>query len=142
MNNITEFVSKVFLRYPPDIKGNDTEEDLMLDFIQALSTGKKYDYDNAFIDLMRSFRFKSLPTAKILLETLEQNEIKTEQQKYNRLEFPSLWAQKGGHWYEFGVEPEAGTSVTVRALSKQGFINITNQNPYLQKYEAQNVVCS
>ena len=140
--NLDDFVNKVFLRYPPDLKGNDTEEELITDYIKALTTGKQYDYDNAFFDLMRSFRFKCLPTAKILLETLEQNEIKTEQQKYNRLEFSSLWAQKGGHWYEFGVEPEVGISVTVRALSKQGFINITNQNPYLQKYEAQNAVCS
>lgn len=149
--NVNEFVNKVFLRYPPDIKGDDTEEDLMLDYIKALSTGKEYDFENAFIDLMRSFRFKSLPTAKILLETLEQNEIKPEKNTYKKLEFPSLWAQKEGHWYEFGIEPEIGVSVTTRVLSRKGFINITNQNPYLSKYEngytnnreeAQRAVCS
>lgn len=128
--NVNEFVNKVFLRYPPDLKGDDTEEDLMLDYIQALTTGKEYNYDNAFIDLMRSFRFKTLPTAKILLETLEQNEIKQKKQEKKDVEILSLWTQKNNRWYEFGVEPDVGISATTRALAKQGFINITNQNPY------------
>lgn len=130
---LTEFVNKIFNRFPPDLKGNDTIESITEDYISALDTGKDYNYDNAFIELMRSYSFKTLPTAKIILETLNRNEILNKGRKENT-KFQSLYAfsPKHNHWYEFGIEPDIGESATVRSLVKQGFTNITNQNPRFQ----------
>lgn len=139
--DLIEFVNKIFNRYAPDLKGNDTIESITEDYITALDTGKKYNYDNAFIDLMRSYSFKTLPTVKILLETLEQNKIHENCKSNNYVIFESIWAFHPihKHWYEFGVEPEIGISATIRALSKQGFTNITNQNPWTER---ENLKCS
>lgn len=132
--DLNEFVSKVFLRFPPDLRGDDTEESIMYDYINALESLKEYNYEQAFKELMISYSFKTLPTAKILHEILERNVIKREEQETGKFpEFKSLWAFKNGHWFEYGIEPQIGEHKTVQALIKQGFTNITNQNPYWSK---------
>lgn len=135
--NLTEFVTKLFLRYPPDIKGDDTIESYTIDFTQAISTGKTYNYDNAFIELMRSYSFKTTPPAKIILEILSRNEIKEDKPR-KKIEFPSIWGYHPGHkcWYEFGVELDVGEHKTTKWLISKGFISLTNQNPYIQRIGA------
>lgn len=124
--DIKEFVQKVFTRYQPEIKGNDTLESLMTDYIKALNTGKTYNYDNAFIELMRSYSYKTLPTAKILLEILSQNEIKSSS-KEKPLVFETIIAEKNGYKYEYGIETTY--TETKLALERQGFTNIRLKFP-------------
>ncbi len=125
--NIQEFVNKVFLRYPPAIRGNDTEEDVMVDYLKGLTTGKDYDYEEAFTDLMRSYPHKTLPTVKFLLEILQKNEVfESKKSQWQRLK--PLWAFKK-RWYEFSIPPGSNESEACKWLVSKGFGNITNQKP-------------
>ena len=124
---LKEFVNKIFTRFPPDIKNGDSLESQLNDYLLAVDNGKNCDYEKAFIDLMRSYSFKTTPPAKIVIEILNQNTIKEAVISKPR-EFKSMFADKNGYTYEFGIEPEIGEWETKRRLIKMGFINIRKKD--------------
>lgn len=138
---VDDFFSKLFKLYPLDSRNGSA---WMAEYRKVITD--ETALEETWDILIRTYSGVSAPKpAWFQSNSVSKKQIEQQEKLKNSpdyIEFPSLWAQKDGHWYEFGVEPEVGISVTVRALSKQGFINITNQNPYLQKYEAQNAVCS
>ena len=123
--NINEFVNKIFLRFPPDIKGNDTFESLLCDFLKALNTGKEYNYENAFIELMRNYGYKTTPSPKIVLGILSQNELKQPTVTTKSPQWDNVEADFGGITYEFALNCPFGEARTI--LEGKGFNNVRLQ---------------
>lgn len=120
--DLNEFVNKIITRFPPSLNGGDTLESFISEFTRALQIPGSYNYDDAFIELWRSYSFKTTPTPKIVIEILKRFEIKQENKKPNTIEFETIIAEKGGYPYEFGIETNYND--TVKWLVRNGFKNI------------------
>lgn len=130
--NVEEFATKIFNRFPPETRGNDTFETLLVDYISALDDGKEYNYDNAFIDLMRSYSFKTTPPAKIVIEILKKSEIKKPIEKQKPLEWENILADINGMTYEFALDCPFG--IARSNLEKRGFTNVRYPEPIERSY--------
>lgn len=125
--NLQEFANKILRRYPPD----EQDDEFTTDFLKALDIGGNYDYDNAFTELMRSFAFKTTPSAKLIIEILKRNVIK-EEKKPPAPVIGSIYADKDGYTYCYGVESEIGEWKTTQWLLKNGFTNLRPLESYLK----------
>lgn len=130
--NLEEFVNKIFNRFPPDIKGDDTYESLLFDYTRALDNGKEYEYDNAYIDLIRSYSFKTTPPPKIVIEILAKNEIKKPIEKKKAIEFENILADKFGISYEFALN--CPFSEAIKILEGKGFKNVRYPQPIVRSF--------
>lgn len=101
--NLTDFVQKIVTRFPPDLRNGDTLENCIDDYVSALSTGGVYDFEKAFVELMRCYTFKTIPTPKIILEVLKKYETKPKTTT-NPAETEILIVEKNGLPYEYGVQ--------------------------------------
>lgn len=129
---LNEFVNKIFLRFPPEIRGNDTLENRILDYTMALDTGKEYNYEKAYIDLLRNYSYKTTPPEKIVLEILQQNEIKTPMPKSKAIEWENILADIKGITYEFALNCSFGEARTI--LEGKGFTNVRYPEPITRSY--------
>lgn len=120
--NLDEFVSKIFLRFPPEIRGNDTLENLMFDYTAALDTGKEYDYQTSYIELLRNYSFRTTPPAKIVIEILNRNEIKKPVEKTKSPTWENIEADICGRTYEFALDCPFAEART--RLEAKGFKNV------------------
>ena len=120
--NLSEFVNKIMLRFPPTLNNGDTLESFISEFTNALQIGGQYDYDEAFLELWRNYSFKTTPTPKIVIEILKRFEIKPEKQPEKAIEFETIIAEKNGIPYEYGIETNYND--TVKWLTSKGFTNI------------------
>ena len=128
--DLNEFVNKIFLRFPPEIRGNDTFENHLFDYTAALDTGKDYDYQKSYVELMRSYSFKTTPPAKIVIEILNKNEIKKEVTKVKPIEWENIEADINGMTYEFALDCPFGEART--NLEKRGFTNVRLKQPVVR----------
>lgn len=120
--NLSEFVNKIMLRFPPVLNNGDTMESFISEFTNALQIPGYYNYDEAFLELWRRYSYKTTPTPKIVIEVLKQFEIKPEKTQTKYPEFETIIAEKNGIPYEYGIETTYND--TVKWLKKNGFINI------------------
>lgn len=130
--DLNEFVNKIFLRFPPEIRGEDTLENHMYDYTRALDTGKEYNYDNAYIELLRNYSFKTTPPAKIVLEILTKNEIKKTIENQKSITWENILADINGMTYEFALDCPFGIART--NLEKRGFTNVRYPEPVKRAY--------
>lgn len=118
--NLDEFICEVFVRFPPsNINEYHTMEDAYGEYRIALTTDDKYDYEKALSDLIASYEYKNAPSPHSLMGYL-RNRVIYQKRKYAT--FPSIWADKNGHSYEFGVEIDK--EKTTKELIAMGFSNI------------------
>lgn len=133
--NLEEFIRAVFLRYPP--KNTDEEYHTVGDCIQEYKTALSksfdtYDYKAALEDIISNYnpKYPDSPSVPILKEFLKGHILKRNA-KYKK--FQSIWADRNGYTYEFGIEinPEQ----TEKELKLMGFTNIrlTREQNTLQK---------
>ena len=120
--DLNEFVNKIITRFPPSINEGDNLESFISEFTRALQIGGNYNYDDAFIELWRSYSFKTTPTPKIVVEILKRYEIKSEKIESKSVEFETLIAEKNGIPYDYGIETTYND--TVKWLTSKGFTNI------------------
>ena len=100
---LSEFVNKIMLRFPPTLNNGDTLESYITDYINALNITGLYNFEDAFIELMRSYSFKTTPPVKIVIEILKRFEIKPIIK-----DEPEVWETllvcKGKEIYEWAVK--------------------------------------
>ena len=125
--NLIEFADKILKRYPPPAE----DEEYTKDFIEAIDIGGEYDYDKAFVELMRSYSFKTTPPASILIKILKNNMVIRRENDEKPPVIGSIFADKNGYTYCFGIETAVGESATTRSLVKQGFTNLRPLSSYL-----------
>ena len=118
--NVDEFINAIFVRFPPsNISEYHTIEDTYGEYRNALTTNDEYDYEKALADVIANYEYKNAPSPYYLLGHLRNRVIK-KTRRY--VKFSSLWADKKGLSYEFGVE--YSIEQTTRELKNMGFSNI------------------
>lgn len=120
--DLNEFTDKILKRFPPSINEGDNLESFISEFTRALQIGGNYNYDDAFIELWRSYSFKTTPTPKIVIEILKRYEIKPDITDRKEPIFETIIAEKNGLPYEYGIETNYND--TVQWLTRNGFTNI------------------
>ena len=93
---------------------------------------KVYNFENAFIDLMRSYSFKTTPPPKIVIEILKKSEIKKPIEKQKSLTWENILADINGMTYEFALDCPFGVART--NLEKRGFTNVRYPEPVKRAY--------
>jgi hypothetical protein len=124
--NFMEFLNRVFLFFPPKVSEGLTIEEIYETYEKTLNIGKKYNYDNAFSDLMRTRLSSKTPTCGEIANVLDRNEICEEKPLVEKcIEFRTIIAYKKGHGnLEFGIEPGMTEEQARRNLIARGFSNI------------------
>ena len=118
MNTVEEFVNKIMLRFPPTLNNGDTLEDYIIEYIKSINTNELFNYDDAFIDLWRSYSFKTTPPPKMVLEILKQHKIKIDIPPETEPE--TLIVRKGKYDYEYGVQL-SNYAKDIEYFQKNGF---------------------
>ena len=121
--NFKEFADKIVEKFPPDEKEIERDKNYLVDWVKAISLDGEFDYERAFYELMRSYSYKTLPSAQKVTDILKFFKIKQNYQKCPK--FTSIWADKGELTYEFGIEETE--EKTRKELIKMGFKNIRMQ---------------
>lgn len=123
--NLDEFINAVFVRFPPkNISEYHTIEDCFGEYRIALTNDEEYEYDKALTDLIANYDDKYGKTpSPIELKGYLKNRIIRKPRRYVR--FPSIWGDKCGQSYEFGIEYSKEQSV--RELIAMGFTNIRDE---------------
>lgn len=123
--DLKEFLRKIFLFFPPATNEYLTTEILFKEYEKALNTGCKYNYENAFSDLLRNHLKKSTPTCGVLKQILEDNLIEEFKPLINNgVTFKTIYGTINGEEYEFGIEPGLTEFQAQQNLVKRGFYNI------------------
>lgn len=128
--NFKEFSIKIQQKYPPNKRQLDIK-DFLPDWIRAIDLNGNYDYDGAFLELMRTYGYNKLPEAADVVKILR--EFRKEDENSAKQEFimpPSIWAYHESHksWYEF-VQPPDGWTAAVKGLEKKGFVKFSPKKP-------------
>lgn len=120
-----EFLRKIFLFYPPITNEHLTVEILFNEYDKALNIGAKYNYDNAFSDLLRNYVKRTCPTCGEIKQVLEKNLIEESKPLVNNgVTFKSIFGTINGEEFEFGIEPGLTEWQAQQNLVKRGFYNI------------------
>lgn len=121
--NFKEFADKIVEKFPPKDEDLEKDPNYLVDWVKAISLDGVFDYERAFYALMRCYEYKTLPNAKKVTEILRFYKLNYNYQKHPK--FTSIWAEKGGLTYEFGIEETEER--TRKELIKMGFKNIRLQ---------------
>jgi hypothetical protein len=136
--NFFDFLNRVFLYYPPETNEALTLETIYSDYSKALETGENYNFDEAFIQLLRTYKFRKTPTISDLLGVLNSNKIKSNEIKeisFNAWQ-GTIIATKSGIDYEFAIENGITFEEARQNLAKRGLTNIRKkpEPPSLVKF--------
>lgn len=114
--NLTEFLRKIFIAFPPSEKC-DVAATLQL-YKETLQTAVNYDYNKAFDEFVKLYKYRRLPSIGELTDAL-----KPFVQKDNTvIEFRNVIAYKGKNRYDFAYNPADQCYTNVkRNLISQGF---------------------
>lgn len=129
--NLEEFATKIFNRFPLDNRSEEARDSIMCDFIRAIDDGRVYDYENAFIDLLRSYSFKTTPPAKIVIECLRKFEIK-KKITTPAIVYETLIGCKNGVEYEFALNCPLYDGKKI--LFDKGFSDVKIKTPIERAY--------
>ena len=125
--NLYEFLNRIFLYYPPETNEALTLETIYSDYTKALETGATYNYDEAFLQLLRNYKYRKTPPIIDILSVLNANKINVPKPKVND---GSAWdgtivgTAKNGVDYEFAIEKGLSFEDARQNLIKRGLTNI------------------
>lgn len=129
MQNLRDFLSKIFLLYGTDVaKSQELFESYFELIYKGLSNSAKYDFDSALQGVLSEHRFRTLPNPITLQEQLNKNIIVNKTSSSNFAWQGTIIAfKKCGNGkeleYEFGFGGQAPSEEDTRKwLSSKGLI--------------------
>lgn len=126
--NLYEFLNRIFLYYPPEINEALTLETIYSDYTKCLDNGTNYNYDEAFLQLLRNYKYRKTPPVIDLISVLNANKIANLEQP--KKDDGCVWdgtivgTAKNGVDYEFAIEKGLSFEDARQNLVKRGLTNI------------------
>ena len=125
--NLYEFLNRIFLYYPPETNEALTLETIYSDYTKCLDNGTNYNYDEAFLQLLRNYKYRKTPPIIDLISVLNSNKIVSLDQ--NKKDDGSVWegtmiGTKNGVDYEFAIEKGLSFEDARQNLVKRCLTNI------------------
>lgn len=124
IEDCSQFLSRVFLYFPPKLVEGITFEDVFSDYYKTLNTFKT-NYELAFSEFMRTYDRKTTPNCEFLYKILDKYRIETEENKEEKgICYKNVSAKApNGIVYEFAYGGNTGVTEeqAKRNLIKRGF---------------------
>lgn len=124
IEDCSQFLSRVFLYFPPKLVEGITFEDVFSDYYKTLNTFKT-NYELAFSEFMRTYDRKTTPNCEFLYKILDKYRIETEENKeYKGICYKNVSAKApNGIVYDFAYGGNTGVTEeqAKRNLIKRGF---------------------